>query len=83
MDAVTLALSGRLDATTAPALESELNASLGGVRELILDMAGHAHPLMGALYRLGGAPPFVTVQPGSPSPRSSRSRAAFRSTPPA
>lgn len=38
-DGLTLALSGRLDTTTAPALESELNASLDGVRGLTLGAA--------------------------------------------
>ena len=35
---LTLALEGRLDTTTAPELEAELNASLEGVRELTLDL---------------------------------------------
>ena len=34
---LTVALVGRLDTTTAPALEAEMNASLGGITELILD----------------------------------------------
>ena len=34
---LTLSLSGRLDTTTAPQLEEELNASLSGITELILD----------------------------------------------
>ena len=33
-----VALEGRLDTTTAPALETELNASLDGVKSLILDL---------------------------------------------
>ena len=36
---LTLALEGRLDTGTAPQLEAVLNASLGGVTELTLDMA--------------------------------------------
>ena len=32
-----VALEGRLDTTTAPELESELKASLGGVNELVFD----------------------------------------------
>ena len=36
---LTLALEGRLDTGTAPQLEAELNASLGGVTDLTLDMA--------------------------------------------
>ena len=38
-DALTVALGGRLDTTTAPQLESELNHSLDGVTALTLDMA--------------------------------------------
>ena len=37
-DALTVALEGRLDTTTAPELEKELKASLEGVTELVLDM---------------------------------------------
>ena len=33
-----VSLTGRLDTTTAPQLEKELKASLGGVTELIIDM---------------------------------------------
>ena len=36
---LTVALEGRLDTTTAPQLDAELNGSLGGVKELILDLA--------------------------------------------
>ena len=35
---LTIALEGRLDTTTAPELEAELNASLGGITDLVLDM---------------------------------------------
>ena len=35
--ALTVALSGRLDTTTAPQLEGELKSTLRGVTELILD----------------------------------------------
>jgi anti-sigma B factor antagonist len=35
--ALCVALEGRLDTTTAPELESELKASLGGVNELVFD----------------------------------------------
>ena len=35
----TIALGGRLDTSTAPELETELNASLPGVTELIFDFA--------------------------------------------
>ena len=40
---LTLALEGRLDTSTAPQLEAELNASLNGVKDLTLDMAGLAY----------------------------------------
>ena len=36
---LTIALTGRLDTTTAPELEKELKASLDGVTALIIDMA--------------------------------------------
>ena len=36
--ALTITLEGRLDTTTAPELEKELDSSLEGVKELILDM---------------------------------------------
>ena len=36
---LTVALAGRLDTTTAPELEKELQASLEGVSMLIIDMA--------------------------------------------
>lgn len=35
---LTIALEGRLDTTTAPELEAELNNSLNGVTQLVLDM---------------------------------------------
>ena len=37
--ALDIALTGRLDTTTAPALEAELGASLVGVTELAFDFA--------------------------------------------
>ena len=37
-DAVTLIVSGRLDTQTAPELETELDAVLGGLKELTFDM---------------------------------------------
>lgn len=35
---LTIELVGRLDTTTAPQLENEIHASLGGVTELVFDM---------------------------------------------
>ena len=37
---LTVTLSGRLDTTTAPQLETELKQNLSGVAELVLDFAG-------------------------------------------
>ena len=37
---LTIALSGRLDTTTAPKLETELKQNISGVEELILDFSG-------------------------------------------
>ena len=37
---LTVALTGRLDTTTAPELETELKASLDGVTALTIDMTG-------------------------------------------
>ena len=36
--AMTVALEGRLDTTTAPQLEAELKGSLDGVTKLVMDM---------------------------------------------
>ena len=38
-NALTLALEGRLDTVTAPQLESELKASLEGVKALTMDLS--------------------------------------------
>lgn len=40
---LTVALEGRLDTTTAPELETELNWSLAGVETLIIDMKALAY----------------------------------------
>ena len=37
---LTVTLTGRLDTTTAPELETELKQSISGVEELVLDFAG-------------------------------------------
>jgi len=37
---LTVALSGRLDTTTAPEFEKELKSSLAGISDLILDFNG-------------------------------------------
>ena len=38
-EAVTLVVAGRLDTQTAPELETELDAVLPGIKELVFDMA--------------------------------------------
>ena len=40
---LTITLIGRLDTSTAPQLESELKASLDGVKSFVLDFAGLAY----------------------------------------
>ena len=42
-DSLALALEGRLDTTTAPQLESELNNSIAGVKALTFDLAKLAY----------------------------------------
>lgn len=37
--ALTVALEGRLDTTTAPQLEAEFRESINGVEDLVIDMA--------------------------------------------
>lgn len=36
---LTIALTGRLDTTTAPQLETEIKGAIAGVKELVLDMS--------------------------------------------
>ena len=52
---LTLALEGRLDTTTAPELEEELNASLEGVKELTLDLEHLAYLSSAGLRVILGA----------------------------
>ncbi len=52
---LTLALEGRLDTTTAPELEAELNASLEGVKELTLDLEHLAYLSSAGLRVILGA----------------------------
>lgn len=42
-DSLTLKVSGRLDTTTAPQLEAEINSGLSGVKELTIDMTDLAY----------------------------------------
>ena len=37
---LTIALTGRMDTTTAPELDAELKQSVSGIKELVLDFAG-------------------------------------------
>lgn len=37
---LSIALSGRLDTTTAPKLEAELKQSVDGIKELVFDFSG-------------------------------------------
>lgn len=37
---LTIALTGRMDTTTAPELDAELKQSISGIKELVLDFAG-------------------------------------------
>ena len=39
-ESLTLALTGRLDTNSSPALEAELKQSVGGIKELIFDFSG-------------------------------------------
>lgn len=39
-ETLTIAVEGRLDTTTAPKLETELRASVNGVKKLIFDLKG-------------------------------------------
>lgn len=52
---LTLTLSGRLDTTTAPQLEAELNSSLPGVTDLTLDFSDLAYISSAGLRVLLGA----------------------------
>ncbi len=52
---LTLALEGRLDTTTAPELEAELNASLDGIKELTLDLEQTAYLSSAGLRVILGA----------------------------
>ena len=59
---LTVALSGRLDTTTAPQLESELKASLEGVQTLVLDFAELTYLSSAGLRVLLGAQKIMNKQ---------------------
>lgn len=59
---LTVALVGRLDTTTAPALEAELGESLAGVTNLVLDFAELAYISSAGLRVLLGAQKTMNKQ---------------------
>ena len=60
--ALVIKLEGRLDTTTAPALENELNESLDGVEQLILDLEGLEYISSAGLRVLLGAQKTMNKQ---------------------
>lgn len=60
--ALDIALTGRLDTTTAPALEAELGASLAGVTELAFDFAKLEYISSAGLRVLLGAQKVMNKQ---------------------
>ena len=63
-DSLTLALSGRLDTTTAPELEETLRAELEGVRSLELDFTELDYISSAGLRVLLGAQKVMNRQGG-------------------
>ena len=61
-DALTLALSGRLDTTTSPELEDEINASLAGIHKLPLDFTELSYISSAGLRVLLAAQKKMNVQ---------------------
>lgn len=59
---LTIALTGRLDTTTAPQLEAELKASLAGVKKLVLDFAALDYLSSAGLRVLLGAQKTMKMQ---------------------
>ena len=62
--ALTIALEGRLDTTTAPELEKELNNDLSGVTELTMDFAKLEYISSAGLRVLLSAQKTMTRQGG-------------------
>ena len=54
-DAATIEVVGRLDTTTAPALEKAINADIGDAKHLILDLKGVQYISSAGLRVLLGA----------------------------
>ena len=61
---LTVALSGRMDTSTAPLLDAELKASLPGVKELVLDFAELSYLSSAGLRVLLGAQKTMVRQGG-------------------
>lgn len=61
---LTVALSGRMDTSTAPLLDAELKASLPGVEELVLDFAELSYLSSAGLRVLLGAQKTMARQGG-------------------
>lgn len=59
---LTMKITGRLDTVTAPELESELNSSLTGVKDLTLDCEGLEYISSAGLRVLLKAQKLMTVQ---------------------
>ena len=61
---LTVALTGRLDTTTAPELEKDLKESLEGVGALVMDMAGLEYISSAGLRVLLSAQKIMNKQGG-------------------
>ncbi len=59
---LTITLEGRLDTSTAPQLESELNQSIGGIEKLVFDFAGLEYLSSAGLRVLLGAQKIMNKQ---------------------
>ena len=64
-NALSIALEGRLDTTTAPQLEAELKQSLNGVTELVMDFAALDYISSAGLRVLLSAQKTMNKQKGS------------------
>ena len=59
---LTVTLTGRLDTTTAPQLETELKASLDGIKTLVIDMQALEYISSAGLRVLLSAQKIMTKQ---------------------
>ena len=64
-DAVAIMLTGRLDTTTAPTLEGNINEQLETCSAIVIDMAGLEYISSAGLRVLLGAQKKVSAQSGS------------------